>query len=178
MTAAISPVNAPTLCSLMFCAPRRMFLESRMALDTDSSAVKGGQTTMSTSFTLLRSRLRSSTSDTASATVLFIFQLPAMISLRSLFMDERREKLFVRKRRHAGQLRAFKEFQARAAAGAHKSHLVAEAGLVQRLHAVAAADDALGAVLLRGVHHGLRHSICAGGETLVFKNPHRPVPEN
>jgi len=55
-----------------------------MALDTDSSAVKGGQTTMSTSFTLPSSRLRLSTRASPSATVLFIFQLPAMMSLRSL----------------------------------------------------------------------------------------------
>ena len=39
--AQISPVNAPKLFSLMFCAPSRM-LESRIAFDTDSSAVNGG----------------------------------------------------------------------------------------------------------------------------------------
>ena len=55
---AISPVYAPTLCSLMFCAPRRMF-ESRMALETSLSAVNGGQTTMSTSLIFVSSILRS-----------------------------------------------------------------------------------------------------------------------
>src|SRR5439155_21843663 len=86
--AQISPVNAPKLCSLMFCAPRRRF-ESRTALDTDSSAVNGGQTTMSTSFTLARSIFKSLTNANPSATVLFIFQLPAMINFRFLFMLHR-----------------------------------------------------------------------------------------
>src|SRR5690242_7783693 len=127
---------------------------------------------MSTSLTPESSRFRSSTRSKASATVLLHFQLPAMISLRSLFMYlnhahplphpssstrfvrmtmRRIVLLFVRKRRHAGQHRAFQKFQARAAAGAHKGHLITEFGLVQRLHAVAAADDALGAILLRGI---------------------------
>src|ERR1043165_129361 len=83
--AQISPVNAPKLCSLMFCAPRRRF-ESRTAFDTDSSAVNGGQTTMSTSFTLARSIFKSLTKAKPSATVLFIFQLPATINFRFLFM--------------------------------------------------------------------------------------------
>ena len=87
-------------------------------------------------------------------------------------------KLFVRQRRHAGQHRAFQKFQARAAAGAHERHLVAQFGLVQRLHAVAAADDALGAVLLRGVRHGLRDGVGAGGKPLVLEHAHRAVPQN
>src|SRR5438034_11097565 len=83
MPAAISPVYAPYLCSLIFCAPSRM-LESRMALETSLKAVNGGQTTMSTSLTPFSPRLMPATRSSASATVLFIFQLPAMISLRSL----------------------------------------------------------------------------------------------
>jgi hypothetical protein len=63
-----------------------MFLVSRIALDTDSSAVNGGHTTMSTSFTFTSSIFRSLTNASASATVLFIFQLPAIISFRSLFI--------------------------------------------------------------------------------------------
>src|SRR5436305_15001806 len=93
MPAQISPVWAPKLFSLMFCAPSRMFLVSRIDLDTDSSAVNGGQTTMSTSFTLPSSSLMSLTSDNASATVLFIFQLPAMINLRSLFIGNHSHSL-------------------------------------------------------------------------------------
>ena len=82
MPAAISPVYAPKLCSLMFCAPSRM-LESEIALDTSPSAVNGGHTTMSTSLMFAVSSFKSRTRLSASATVLFIFQLPAMISFRS-----------------------------------------------------------------------------------------------
>src|SRR6185312_9948525 len=63
-----------------------MFLVSRMALETSLNAVKGGQTTMSTSFTLAVSIFKSFTRSSASATVLFIFQFPAIISFRSLFI--------------------------------------------------------------------------------------------
>ena len=74
------------LCSLMFCAPRAMLRVERIAFDTSESAVKAGQTTMSTSLTEERSRVRPFKRSSASATVLFIFQLPAMMSLRALFM--------------------------------------------------------------------------------------------
>src|ERR1017187_4615312 len=88
MPAQTSPVNAPKLFSLMFCAASRR-LESRIALETSLNAVNGGATTMSTSFTPVRSRLRSPTSVSASATVLFIFQLPAIINFLSLFMFQK-----------------------------------------------------------------------------------------
>ena len=81
-------------------------------------------------------------------------------------------------RRHAGQDRAFQKFQTRAAAGAHERHLVAQFGFVERLHAVAAADDALRAVLLRRVRHGLRDGVRAGGKLLVLEQTHRAVPQN
>src|SRR5262245_48454530 len=134
----------------MFCAPRRRF-DSMIALETSLNAVNGGQTTISTSFTAASSRLSPVTRSSASATVLFIFQCPATISFRSLSMF--RNSLFVRQRGHARQHLAFQEFQARTAPRAHESDLVAQPGAVQRLHAVAPADDALGAVLLRRLHH-------------------------
>src|SRR5580658_5162892 len=113
----------------MFCAPRRRF-ESRTALETSLSAVNGGQTTISTSRTLASSIFNPLTSASASAAVLFIFQLPAMISFRSLFMEML--KSLRGKGRHPGKDLAFQKFQARAPAGAHKSHLVAQAGVVDR----------------------------------------------
>src|SRR6266542_5233617 len=152
MPAAISPVWAPKLCSFMFWAPSRRFVLST-ALDTSLNAVNGGQMTISTSLMLTSSRLRPVTRSSASATVLFIFQLPAMISLRDLSTTQR---LLVAQRRHAGQYFPFQKFQAGAAAGAHESHPLGQPGQVQRLDAVAAADDALGA-FLRGVRHGARH---------------------
>src|SRR5208283_3992169 len=162
----------------MFCAPSRRF-ESRMTFDTDSSAVNGGQMTMSTSLILASSSLRLPTNASASAAVLFIFQLPAMINLRSLFMSKKScsssfsnlrsvrtaaAATLVVQRRDAGQDRAFQKLQTRTATSAHERHLVAQFGLVERLHAVAAADDALCAVLLRHVGHRLGDGIGAGGK--------------
>src|SRR2546423_3476691 len=136
----------------MFCAPRRM-LESSTALETSDSAVKGGQTTMSTSLMLARARFRSPTRSRASATVLFIFQFPAMIILRSLSMlreVEVRGRLSVGQGGDAGQDSALEKFQARAAPGAHKSDAITQAGVVKSFHAIAAADDAFGSIFLSG----------------------------
>src|SRR5271170_6510239 len=148
--------------------------EDKISRDTSPRAVNGGQTTMSASLTLASSSLRSRTRCSDSATVLFIFQLPAMMSFRSFFMRapggqhepcwrvyegcssrfwmKRRYAWFlsrlsavVRQRRHTGQFPAFQKFEACAAAGAHKSHLVRQPALIQRLYAVTAANDALGA---------------------------------
>src|SRR5215471_4902982 len=70
----------------MFCAPRRI-LEPRTALATSLNAVNGGQTAMSTVIIFASSIFKSCTKLSASATVLFIFQFPAMMSFRSLFMS-------------------------------------------------------------------------------------------
>src|SRR5262249_47365650 len=70
----------------MFCAPRRM-LEPRTALATSLNAVNGGQTAMSTAIIFASSIFKSCTKVSASATVLFIFQFPAMISRRSVFIS-------------------------------------------------------------------------------------------
>src|ERR1051325_9638076 len=150
----------------------------RMAFDTSDRAVKGGQTTMSTSFMLLNSRLRPSTKSRDSATVLFIFQLPAIISLRSLSMRINSLGTFLRQCGHSRQNSAFQEFQARSAAGAQKSHSVPQPGVMQRLHAVAAADNALGAMLLRRLDDRLGDGIGAGGKTRVFEHAHRAVPKD
>src|SRR5215469_10349295 len=87
----------------MFCAPRRIFLVSRMAFETSLNAVNGGHTTISTSFTLVSSIFNPRTRSSASATVLFIFQFPAIISFRSLFMyQKKREKSNAKEQRGKG----------------------------------------------------------------------------
>src|SRR5687767_7257597 len=116
----------------MFWAPSLM-LDRRMALETSPNAVNGGQTTMSTSLTLVSSRWQPLTRSTASATVLFIFQLPAMINFRSFCMS------FIRKRRHTGQHFPLQKFQARAAAGAHEGDLIAKARTIDCSDGIAAA---------------------------------------
>ena len=81
--AEISPVNAPLASKCMFWAPSFRVEPSR-ALATLSRAVNGGQTTTSTSVCLPMRLTVSWTSATASAAVLFIFQLPAMSFLRRI----------------------------------------------------------------------------------------------
>src|ERR1700734_1639159 len=66
----------------MFCAPSRMFETSLSISLTAARAVKGGQRTISASSNRPISWSKSATSTRASAWVLFIFQLPAMIFLR------------------------------------------------------------------------------------------------
>src|ERR1035438_10491448 len=161
----------------MFCAPSRMF-ESRIAFETSPKAVNGGQTTMSTSLTLAKSILRLRTRSSASATVLFIFQFPAIISFRSLFIDSLRlcVELPVAQGGHAREDLAFEEFEARAAAGAHEGHFFAQLGFVQCLHAVATADDALGAAFLRHLRHRAGDGECAFRKSFVLEQTHRAVP--
>src|SRR6185369_10483722 len=178
--AAISPVKAPKFCSLMFCAPSRR-LESRMALETASNAVNGGHTTMSTSLTLASSSFKLRTRSSASATVLFIFQFPAMISFRSLFIGEGHCVFvlsFFRQYRDSWQDFPFEKLQAGAPARAHEGHFVPELRPVNRFHAVTAADDALRAVLLGHLRHRPSDGIRPLGEPFVLEQSHRPVPQN
>ena len=77
----------------------------------------------------------------------------------------------------AGQFVPFQKLQARAAARAHKTDLFGQAVLVQRLHAVASADDADGA-RVGGGGHRFGHGQRALGKSGIFKNSHRAVPQN
>src|SRR5215471_18918346 len=101
----------------MFCAPNRIF-ESRTAFETSLRAVNGGQTTTSTSFWFANSSFRPRTRSSDSATVLFIFQLPAITNFRSLFIFAAYRLrltcnkilfLLVRKRCHSRQHLALEE---------------------------------------------------------------------
>src|SRR5688500_15855779 len=163
----------------MFCAPNRRF-ESRTALETSLSAVKGGQMTMSISLMLPSSRLRSSISASASATVLFIFQLPATINLRCFSMKKETAaaRLLVLELDHAGQRLPLEEFKARPAARAHKSPRVAQVALIEGLDAVAPADDADGALVPGHVGYRARDGKRAFGKTGVLEHSHRAVPED
>src|SRR2546422_1824279 len=166
----------------MSCAPSRMFV-FKMAFDTSDSAVNGGQMTMSTSLTLNSSRFKPFTRSSASATVLFIFQLPAIMSLRFLFIVAGRRfrcsaPSFVCQCRDARQHFAFEKFQACAAAGADERHLLGEAGHVQRLHTVAAPDDACGTVLLSGFGDRACDGERPFRKAWIFEHAHWPVPKD
>ena len=77
-----SPVNAPLGSQCAFCPPSATRL-SRITPPTDSSAVKGGQSTVSAGVVSWTMRLTSEARATASSRDLFIFQFPATIGLRN-----------------------------------------------------------------------------------------------
>src|SRR5262245_49812179 len=95
-------------------------------------AVNGGPTTICTPLAFLTAPRRSVTNAAASATVLNIFQLPAMKGVRMLF---------VRQGCHTREHAAAEELQRRAATGGDVSDLVGEAGFLDRGNRVAASDD-------------------------------------
>ncbi len=81
MSGEISPVNAPCSSKYIFWAASPI-LAGPMASRTAASAVKGGPSTTSTFFKSITPRRTPRVSSTASAMVLCIFQLPAMIGVR------------------------------------------------------------------------------------------------
>src|SRR5436190_15209926 len=129
------------------------------------SAVNGGAMTISTSATSV-TRPRSSFMYLAvSATVLNIFQLPAM---KEVLIS------FVRQRGHPRQCTAAKELQRRAAAGGDMRDAIGDARFLHGCNRVAAADDR------RPLHTGdcLRHRNSPLGERVNLKNAHRAVPDD
>src|SRR5439155_23052908 len=129
--------------------------------------------TVATSLTPGNSSLTAREGSSASATVLFIFRFPAMISLRSLFIIAGKSAVAVQspfthhasritrsllcQRRHSWQLVPLKKFETGAAARAHKAHFVAQAGLLEPLHAVPAPNDSPRAFGFRRVDHVAPH---------------------
>ncbi len=77
IVALISPVKAPSRSQYRFCAATATLL-LRAASAAACSAVNGGAITISTPVTSLTIARNSLTYFTVSATVLFIFQFPAM----------------------------------------------------------------------------------------------------
>src|SRR5437870_3019370 len=89
MKAATSPVNAPSFCSAaQFCAATLMFEPSRRSA-TLFKAVKTGAITISQRFALATSGFSATAVATESATVLNIFQFPAMTGFRMIGKDTR-----------------------------------------------------------------------------------------
>src|SRR5262245_40690943 len=107
----------------------------RAASATACTAVKGGATTISTSFTSLTTSFSSLRKKTASWTVLNIFQLPAMKGIRICLSR------LLRQRGHAGQRLAGEEFEGRAAAGRDVRDAIGDVRLLHRGNRIAAADD-------------------------------------
>src|SRR5687768_8720972 len=73
---------------------------------------------------------------------------------------------------------ALQKLQARPAAGADVADLVGQAELLDRGGTVAAADDAGGAVALRGLDHRLGDGPGPGLEGLLLEHAHRAVPDD
>ena len=130
--------------------------------------MNGGQTTRSTAENDCRRGSIASTSARPSAMVVFIFQLPATIGLRAHHSQS------LLQRGHARQDLAFDELERGAAAGRDVAELVGQAGLLDGLDRLAAADDRRRARIGHGVGHGER----ARGEARILEDAHRAVPQH
>src|SRR2546421_215354 len=97
MNPATSPVKAPSAISVaQFCAETLMFEPSRRSA-TLFSAVNTGAMIISQWLAFATSGLSASAVETESATVLYIFQFPAMIGFRiDLWLAERRREVLRR----------------------------------------------------------------------------------
>src|SRR6266550_4671251 len=122
IAALISPVNAPSRSQYRSCAATPTLL-LRAGSAAAWSAVNGGAMTISTPATSLTRARNSFTYFTVSATVLYIFQLPAIIGVRMSF---------VREHGHAGQRAAAEEFERRAAACGDVRDAIGDARLPDR----------------------------------------------
>src|SRR5437762_9978940 len=129
--ALISPVNAPSRSQWRSCAAMQTLL-LRAASAAACSAVNGGASTISTSSMSL-TRLRNSlTYLTVSATVLNIFQLPAIKGVLISLLRERSD---------TGKCPAAQEFQRGAAAGGDVRDAILDARLLHRCNRITSADD-------------------------------------
>ena len=160
-----SPVKAPSGASCMFCAKTSMSVPRARVRRSACSAVNGTQIATSTPSTSATSGASASTYASASAIVLYIFQLPAMNGVR----------LHATKNLHAGQGLALDKLERRAAAGGQVGHLVLQPELRDR----------------RGASRRLRQPSYprvaataaaivarARGERLELERAHRAVPED
>src|SRR5262249_44330586 len=125
--------------------------------------------TISTPVTSLTMLLSSFAKNTASWTVLYIFQLPAMNGMR-MFLPI---SLLIAQRRDARQRPSAEKLERRAAAGRNVRDLVGHARLLDGRDRIAAADDG------RPVNGSDRASDCirSRGEDANLENTHRSVPD-
>src|SRR5580658_3152707 len=168
--ADISPVNAPDASKCMFCAPS-LISEPSIAPATASSAVNGGQMTISTSGCAPADTTISRARETASADVLFIFQFPAMSFLRIMAVGSGFQV------RDPGEDLALEVLQARAAASRAVRDLLRHIEYAGRRRGVAAADDRRRA-MRGGLGDRVGHGPGRGREFLEFEDPRRAVPDD
>src|SRR5262245_63838905 len=170
--------------------------ELRAASAAAWTAVKAGATTISTSMMSFTALFSSLTNTTASCTVLYIFQLPAMngIRIRGCYgmrgwrgWKGRRGRNFpsrpscpsrlsrpLRKRDDAGQSTAREKLEGRATSSRNVRDPIGHARLFHRRNRVAPADDrrALDA------RDGARDGVGANRERCDLENAHRSVPHH
>src|ERR1019366_6133095 len=160
----------------MFWAPS-LTREPSTASETDSSAVNGGHTTMSTSDCLPAAWTISSARATASADVLFIFQLPAMSFFRVMVGVPFGAAGSGFEERDARKDLALQVLEAGAAARRAVGDLVRHLELRGRGGRVAAADDRGGAVG-RGLGDRLGHRPRRPRELVELEDARGAVPDD
>src|SRR5258708_7066986 len=203
MGAETSPVKAPSLLQETFW-PAMATLELLAASTAVEIAVKGGATTMSQCFAFITSGRKEEKNARVSASVLSIFQLPAITRRRMGASKEKKEEdnaetprpgrgrnqarrirreeeeggeSLVGQRFDAGEFASAEKFERCAATGGDVRNLVGDAGLVDSGYGVTTTDDGDSAAG-RGCGNGFGYFKSASGESGHFKNAHGAVPND
>src|SRR5882724_8826323 len=190
MGAETSPVNAPSLLQETFWPEMAMLVPFAKSAAAEM-AVKGGATMMSQCLEFATSGVKAEKNARVSASVLYIFQLPAITRRRmprppkikrtgrNACPTRARESAcsFVGEGFDTREFASGKKFQGSAAAGGDMGDFVREAGLMNGCDGVATTDNGSGAAG-GGRRYGFGNFQSAIGESGPFENAHRPVPDN
>src|SRR5690606_18300208 len=186
MAAETSDVNAPCASQWASCAPTPISVPLS-ASATAVSARNVGQTTRSTVVYAASRWANSCAKAAASCTVLYIFQLPAMIGVRRMIIlvvfisvDQAATKstsLFILQGHHTGQGLAFEHFQTCATTRRNMCDLFGKAGTFHCGGRVAATDDGNCPITCR-FGQQFCNCVCSVGKSRDFKHAHRPIPDN
>src|SRR5882724_3329047 len=188
MGAETSPVNAPSLLQETFWPEMAMLVPFAKSAAAEM-AVKGGATMMSQCLEFATSGVKAEKNARVSASVLYIFQLPA-ITRRRIRRPPRTKRTgrnacptraresacsFVGEGFDAGELASAEKFEGCAAAGRDVGDFVREAGLMNGCDRIAASDDGGGAAA-GGSGDGFGNFERAFRERGHFEYAHGTVP--
>src|SRR6202171_6181230 len=191
MGAETSPVNVPSLLQETFW-PAMAVGEAFSAATAVEIAVNGGATTMSQCFAAATSGRDEEKNARVSASVLYIFQLPAITRRRIESSRERKDNAetlrtqrvrreeresFVGEGFDAGEFASAQEFEGGAASGRDVRNFVCNTGLMDRGDGVTTTDDRSGAAA-SDCGDGFGHFERALGESGHFEYAHRAIPND
>src|SRR6202158_1999605 len=191
MMAEISPVKAPSLLQETFW-PAMAMLEPFAASTAVEIAVNGGGTTVSQCFAPVTSGRNEEKNARVSASVLYIFQLPAITrrriessrkrkdnaeTLRTQRVRREERESFVGEGFDAGEFASAEKFEGGAASGRDVRNFVCNTGLMDGGNGVATTNDRSGSAGSGG-GNGFGHFERALGESGHFEYAHGAIPND